>query len=98
MALPHEFVLAISPFMTESTSEDFLHEMIVCCYSIKEIYKGKKLVEYAYKSISEIIKKENKEVRYLYNPYKNISLDQCVGDSIKPVSDWLNVSTWSEWD
>ena len=90
-------MLAISPFITESISEDFFHDIVICCLSAEAKYRGDRFVECVSNLISEVIKKKNDEARDLYNPYKNISIDQCIGDSKIPVSDWLNLSDWSEW-
>lgn len=91
-------MLAISHFMTASTSEDFFHEMIVCCYNAKEKYCGNTFFKHVHSLISEVIKKQNNETQYLYNSHKNISINQCISDSKTPVSDWLNLSDWSEWE
>ena len=91
--LPQECVLAISPFITESTSQDFFHDIIVYSLDAWERCRGDKFTECVANLISGAIKKKNDETRNLYNPYKNISIDQCIGDSKAPVSEWLNLST-----
>ena len=90
-------MVAISPFITESTSVDFFHDMIVCCLSAKGKYKGDRFIERVSNLIFEASKKRNDEIHYLYNPYKNISINQCIGDGKIPVSDWLNLSDWFKW-
>ncbi len=96
--LPKECVLAISPFITESTSSDFFHDIIICSLSTWRKYKGDRFTERVTNLISEIIKRKSDETRNLYNPHKNISIDQCIGDSKVPVSDWFNLTNWSEWE
>jgi ribosomal protein S3AE len=96
--LPRVFVVAITQFLTESTSKDLFHEMIVCCYTVEKEHKGNNFSKYVYSLISETIKKRNRETHHLYNPHRNISLDQYIGNSKHPVSDWLDLSNWDKWE
>lgn len=52
----------------------------------------------ATEAIREYFAEQRRENNTLYSPYRNISLNQHIGDSRFPVSDWLNISGWQEWD
>ena len=59
---------------------------------------NKKALLRARERIREHFREENNKRRTLYNPARNISLNQCIGESKTPVSEWLNVTGWREWD
>ena len=90
-------MVAIAQFLTESTSKDLFHEMIVCCYTVQKEHNGNSFSKHIYDLISEMIKKRKRETQRLYNSYRNISLNQYIGDSKYPVSDWLDLSNWDKW-
>ena len=78
-------------------SADDLHDMLLCCYeeqSKSKIFSTRRVRL----RIQEQIREKNRQLNLLYNPRRNISLNQCVGDSDTPVSEWLNVSGWREWE
>lgn len=76
---------------------DDLHDMLLYCY--EEQSKSKIFSTCRVRlRIQEHIREKNRQLKLLYNPYRNISLNQCVGDSDTPVSEWMNVSGWQEWD
>ena len=71
--------------------------MILCCFEAVNV-NGHFSRTKAFNNIQALIKKQKQEQNKLYNPHRNISLDQCVGDSTTPVSEWFNLSDWREWD
>ena len=87
----------IIPRITASTDQDLLHEMIVCCFEVANVHKTFSKTKAA-SSIETMVQKRNRESNILYNPYRNISLNQCVGESRVPVSEWMNLSDWQEWE
>ena len=84
-------------FLSEKTTEDDLHEMILCCYEAWNIQK-RKPAEHARAAIADGIKKRKCEASTLYNKRRNISLDQCFGESKTPAADFLNLTEWREWE
>lgn len=79
------------------TDEDAFHNMIMCCYeAVNE--NGHFSKQKAFINMRALIQKQKHDQNTLYNPYRNISLDQCFGDSKTPVSEWLNVTDWKEWE
>ena len=97
MILPLPMREVIIPRITASTDQDLLHEMIVCCYEVASEYKLFSKAKAVLK-IDTMIHIRNRENSILYNPYRNISLNQCVGESHVPVSEWINLSDWQEWE
>ena len=51
----------------------------------------------ALRRIEELTQKQRREQNTLYKR-NNISFNQCIGESKTPVSEWLNVSGWREWE
>lgn len=85
------------PFLDPTLTQDNFHKMIELYYEIEQ--QGKyRLNERTADAIRKYFVEQRRENNTLYNPYRNISLDQRVGDSRSPVSDWLNTSDWREWD
>ncbi len=85
------------PFLDLRTDPDQLHDMIVFC--LEEGSRSKaafKLI--VRKRIEELIREKKRVDNHLYNPYRNISLNQCCGDSKTPASEWLNLSGKQEWE
>lgn len=74
-----------------------LHDMIMCCYEAFN-KDGRFSKSNAIMNIQTLIREQKRDRNTLYNPYRNISLDQCIGGSKRPVSDWLDLSEWREWD
>lgn len=107
-AKKHKFeeeVSSLSPAMqsfiltygSDITDRDTLHDWFVCCYeSVAE--KGRFSKALALQKVQTMTQKKKRDQNTLYNPYRNISLNQCIGDSKTPVSEWLNVTGWREWE
>lgn len=94
--LPINIVSTILPFLCANTSEDDFHEMIVLCYT-KNVHKNRHNQEKASSAISSFFKEKQREENTIYNPHRNISFNQCFGDSNVPLSEWLNVTpNWDE--
>ena len=69
------------------TLDDF-HEMaLICLEEMKE--PNKKAISSAQKRIRDHFREERHKQRILYNPSRNISLNECIGESKTPVSEWL---------
>ena len=98
MVLPKAYLSALTLFIQEHTDPDTFHEMIACCC---EAWNTKKRTSDATKLAKELIisilKKQATERFTLYHDKRNISLDQCIGDSRTPVSEWLLLDDWDEW-
>ena len=83
--------------MDDRLTEDEFHEMIAICYSVPN-YSKERFICKVTENIREFFAAQRRENNTIYNPHRNISLDQSFGDNGTPVSDWLNISDWREWD
>lgn len=97
MALSPKYIEVMLPFLNYQLSEDDFHEMVSLCCCISDRVRDR-FVKRATEAIRDFFAEQRRENNILYNPYRNISLDQSYGDSNSCVSDWLNVSDWREWD
>ena len=96
ISLPKMVQEAIIPFLRSGTTLDSLHEMELIC--LEEMHKpNTKALSHARERIRDHFKEESSKRRILYNS-RNISLNQCFGESKTPVSEWLDVTGWREWD
>ncbi|MEA4911555.1 MAG: hypothetical protein VB092_02950 [Oscillospiraceae bacterium] len=96
--MPKEFAFIISPFLQEKLSEDEFQECVLA-YCAEMHTNGKasrrdRVRERIRKSTAERRREENA----IYNPYRNISLNQCFGESKVPISEWMNLTDWKEWE
>ncbi len=96
--MPQKIRKVIIPFLTEKTTEDQFHDMILCCYEIAAGGRHNSFANEAKQQIMEMQKEERKRDNAINNPYRNFSLNQCFGDSKTPVSEWLIPPGQSEWD
>ena len=94
--LPRAVREAIDPFLRPEISLDTLHEMELICFEEMQRPNNKALLR-AQERIRDYFREESNKFRVLYNP-RNISLNQCIGESKTPVSEWLNVTGRQEWD
>lgn len=78
MELSEKHLNVLLDFLSELTTEDELHEMILCCYEAWKVQK-RSPANYACAAIADGIKKRKREAATLYNKRRNISLDQCFG-------------------
>ena len=70
--------------------------VLICLEAMQK--PNKKALAVARERIRYYFREESKKQRILYNPSRNISLNQCLGESKTPVSEWLNVTGWQEWE
>lgn len=97
MVLQEKYLPVLIDFLSELTTEDDFQEMVLCCCEAWDL-SSPKPAERARKAIEASIKKQKYEAATLYNRHRNISLDQCYGDSRTPAADFLNLSGANEWD
>jgi len=97
MGLSENYLNVLLDFLSELTTEDALQEMLLCCCEAWEVQK-RNPADHARAAIADGIKKRKFEASTLYNKHRNISLDQCFGESKTPAADFLNLSEWREWE
>lgn len=89
MVLPKQHVMVLNSFLRETTSEDDFHEMVMICYSVwREACSHRDVL--AKQRIKSFFSQRKAENCTLYNNRRNLSLDQCIGDSNRPVYDYFN--------
>ncbi len=98
MALPQNCVRKMLHFLARYHSADDVHEMILICLDQMTKAKGRAADQAMEKELMAFFKQRNRETNMLYNPRRNISMNQCLGDSDTPVSEWMNLTEWREWD
>ena len=86
----------ISEFLSEYTTDDDFHDMIKLCYEAWKL-SPENPDDSARQMISKNIKDKKFEAAVLYSR-RNISLNQCFGDSKTPAGEFLNLSDQEEWD
>ena len=88
----------ISEFLNEYTTDDDFHDMIELCYEAWKL-SPENPADLARQMISKNIKDKKFEAAVLYSR-RNISLNQCFGDSNTPAGEFLNLSDQEEeeWD
>ena len=89
MELPPIHIETLLPLIDAGTTEDDFHEMVMFCYMMNHDH-SKERIEKVRCEIELSFKEIRKENNILYNPHRNISLDQCIGNSKTPVSEWMN--------
>jgi len=89
MALPKQHIIILNSFLRETTSEDDFHEMVMICYAVwREARSHREVL--ARQRIEAFFSQRKAENCTLYNNRRNLSFNQCIGESKWPVSDWLN--------
>ena len=97
LALPKEFAYIVGPFLDAGIDEDRFQDFVVAYYSVCKANQNRNRCTETRNRIQEMIKEQNRLNSKLYNPYRNISLNQCFGENKVPASEWLNLTDWSEW-
>lgn len=72
--------------------------MILCCYEVAADGRIYNFAKEAKQQILERQKERRKIDNAINNPFRNLSLNQCFGDSKTPVSEWLMPPGQNEWD
>ena len=84
---------AMLPYLNEEISEDDFHEIIQICLS-ENRNSRKSRINCVRLRIDQFLKEQRKVQSILYNSRRNISLNQCIGESKTPVSDWLDLDKY----
>lgn len=73
--------------------EDFFSSLILYCYEADTSRSRSQFFTRACHKIDAMLCKRRKETAKLYNPYRNLYLDKCYGESKTPLGEWMNFST-----
>lgn len=63
--------------------------IVVHCAEAK-LATGGTFLERVRRAIEADLYKQKQEMRKLYNPYRNLYLDKCYGESKRPAVDWMD--------
>lgn len=97
LALPKEFAFIAEPFLDAGIDEDHFQDLVLAYYSARKVSPKKNRYTEIRSHVQMMLKEHNRADNILYNPHRNISLNQCFGDSNAPAADWLNLTDWEEW-
>lgn len=97
-ALPRIFdeVLAIyryKSWMFDGEKDDFFYELVTLCIEAQHA-GGRDFLMRVCKSIDAALYEHKMMKRILYNPYRNLYMGQCYGDSKTPLIDWMDFSSY----
>lgn len=74
---------------------DFFIGLVVHCEEA-ELLSGGSFLERVCKRIDVDLYEQMQKVRKLYNPYCNLYLDKCYGESKRPLGEWMDFSKYKE--
>ena len=74
---------------------DFFIGLVVHCEEA-ELLSGGTFLERVCKRIDADLYEQMQKVRKLYNPYCNLYLDKCYGESKRPLGEWMDFSKYKE--
>lgn len=73
--------------------EDFFSNLVLCCYEADANCSRGKFFTSACCMIDAMLCEQRKETAKLYNPYRNLYLNKCYGESKTPLGEWMNFAT-----
>ena len=90
MALHVVHVETLLPYLNENTDEEQFNEMVCVCYEQNGRFLRNRITV-TRQAIDDILREKRAEKYTLYSS-RNISFNQCIGNSKVPVSEWLDVT------
>jgi len=75
--------------------EDFFMELVVHCEEAK-LSTGGTFLKRACMAIEAYLYEQKQQMRRLYNPYRNLYLDKCYGESKQPLVAWMDFGRYEE--
>ena len=90
MALRAVHVETMLPYLNENTDEEWFNEMVCICYEQNGRFLRNRITV-TRQAIDDILREKRAEKYTLYSS-RNISFNQCIGNSKVPVSEWLDVT------
>lgn len=93
----YDAVLARYPYKSGKyqLEEDFFAELILQCREA-EFCSGGSFLERDCRAIDADLHERMLQARKLYNPYRNLYLDKCYGESKTPLGAWMDFSKYEE--
>lgn len=96
MVLQEKYCRVISAFPYREghygmEEEDYFSTLVTLCFEA-DVRKTtpKKFYSQACRKIDTVLVERKRETQILYNPFRNLYLDKCYGDSKIPLGAWMN--------
>lgn len=90
MELPVDCVRKIQPYIHFFTTEDALHDIVVCYLEVQKLPP----VMQSRQLEIECAALRKKQFEEYWMKKHTISLDQCLGDSQTPLEQWFDPDNW----
>lgn len=92
--LPHKYweIFARYPYKKGTYAvdeEDFFENLVLYCVEADHTASGGKYRDRALYILKAALREQRREASKLYNPYRNLHLDKCYGDSKIPLGEWM---------
>lgn len=99
--LPHKYreIFARYPYKKGTYAvdeEDFFEDLVLYCEEADHSASGGRFRDRALRIVETALRRQRQETNKLYNPYRNLYLDKCYGDSKIPLGEWMHFSTGEE--
>lgn len=78
-------------WMFDGEKADFFYELVTLCIETQHV-GGRDFLARVCESIDAVLREHKMMMRFLYNPYRNLYMDKCYGDSKVPLVEWMDFS------
>ncbi len=102
MVLPQKYCQVISKFPYKAgcygiDEEDYFDTLVLLCLEADQEKTTRRAFQaQANLKINAELEKRKRETQKFYNPFNNLYLDKCYGDSKAPLGTWMNFSSEDE--
>lgn len=72
--------------------EDFFGNLVLYCIEADRATSGKNFYSRVFQIVEAALFKQRQEAKKLYNPYRNLFLDKCYGESKRTLGEWMDFS------
>lgn len=77
--------------------EDFFNTLVCLCAETNQTRIPLSIFQYrAFQQIRATLEERERETSKLYNPFKNLYLDKCYGESLTPLGSWMDFSNYMD--
>ena len=95
--LPKKYHAVIARYVYSKDSypmdeEDCFENLVVYCIEADHATSGKNFYNRVFQIVEAALFKQRQEVKKLYNPYRNLFLDKCYGESKRTLGEWMDFS------
>ena len=99
--LPHKYweIFAKYPYKEGTYAvdeEDFFENLVLYCEKADHAASGGRFRDSAFRIVEAALREQRQEASKLYNPYRNLYLDKCYGESKTPLGEWMYFRTDEE--